>query len=240
VLARLQKRLRAGGFASFSDYLAHVESDASGDELVGLLDAIATNHTYFFREEQHFAFLTSRVVPQVGTLGGQPFRIWSMPCSSGEEPYSIAMTLADAFPGLDFSILASDLSTKALKAATAGVYKLHAVQGLGIDRLRRHFERGIGPQEGLARVNAAIRTRVSFERANLIELHDSQQRFDVVFCRNVLIYFDRAVQQRVVATLERHVKPGGYLFISHAESLNGLSHGLTWVAPAVYQRPHHG
>jgi chemotaxis protein methyltransferase CheR len=237
VMARLQKRLRHHGFSSFSTYLTHVERDASGEELVLLLDAIATNHTYFFREEQHFAYLTSRVLTEWrGRASGGPLRVWCAACSTGEEPYTLAMSLADAAPAVDFGLLASDLSTKALKAARSGVYRMSSVESLPPDLLRRHFERGMGEQEGFARVSASLRKRIAFRNLNLLEIGDVGERFDVIFCRNAMIYFDKAVQQRVVTMLERHLKPGGYLFISHSESLNGVSHGLRWMAPAVYQR----
>ena len=237
VTARLQKRLRAHGYGTFSAYLKHVEADASGDELTELLDAIATNHTYFFREEQHFDLLASRVVPEWRNHGGQgPFKIWSAACSTGEEPYTIAMTVLGIAPPVEFGIVASDLSTKALRAARAATYKMQGVQELPKDILRAHFERGMGQQAGLARVAAHVRKHVAFRNLNLLEIGDMGERYDVVFCRNVMIYFDKQVQQRVVSMLERHVKPGGYLFISHAESLNGVSHRLRWIAPAVYQR----
>ena len=237
VMARLQKRLRGHGLTSFTAYLDLVERDKSGDELVALLDAIATNHTYFFRETQHFGLLGARVVPEwLAARPARPLRIWSAACSSGEEPYTIAMTLADLPAPIDFGILASDMSTKVLATARSGVYKLSSVQSLPRELLRRHFERGTGAQEGLARVSAEIRRRVTFRNLNLLEIADVGERFDVIFCRNVMIYFDKNVQQRVVSMLERHLTPTGYLFISHSESLNGLTHSLRWVAPAVYAR----
>jgi chemotaxis protein methyltransferase CheR len=237
VTARLQKRLRALGLGSYKEYLACLQQDASGDEMVAFLDAITTNHTYFFREEQHFAYLTAQVLPVLRARPGRPpIEVWSAACSSGEEPYTLAITLADALPAdEDFRIFASDLSTKVLATARGGVYKMDRVKGLPLDLLRRHFERGMGDQQGLARVGSHLRRRVDFAQLNLLEIGDLGRRFDVIFCRNVMIYFDRAVQQRVVAMLERHLRPGGYLFISHSESLNGISHGLRWVAPAVYQ-----
>ena len=237
VMARLQKRLRLHGLTSFTAYLELVERDKAGDELVLLLDAIATNHTYFFREEQHFELLASRVVPEWrAQRPGGPLRIWSAAWSSGEEPYTIAMTLADLPAPIDFGILASDMSTKVLATAKSGVYKLSSVEALPRELLRRHFERGLGAQEGVARVVAGIRRHVSFQHLNLLEITDLGERFDVIFCRNVMIYFDKAIQQRVVTMLERHLKPNGYLFISHSESLNGLAHSLQWLAPAVYAR----
>jgi chemotaxis protein methyltransferase CheR len=237
VTARLQKRLRVHGYRTFSQYLQHVESDAKGDELTELLDAIATNHTYFFREEQHFDLLRERVVPEWRAKpSGGPFKVWSAACSTGEEPYTIAMTLRDLSPAPEFNIVASDLSTKALRGAKSAVYKLQGVESLSREVLRAHFERGMGEQAGLVRVNQAVRQHVTFRNLNLLEISDLGERYDVVFCRNVMIYFDKAVQQRVVQMLERHIKPGGYLFISHAESLNGVTHGLRWIAPAVYRK----
>jgi len=235
VTARLQKRVRAGGYETFTAYVKFVEQDPSGDELVALLDAISTNHTSFFREPQHFELLTSRIAPEVGPQG---IDIWSAACSSGEEPYTIAMTMADAL-GARVSgvrILASDLSTKVLAAARIGVYRMDRVEGLPREVLRRHFEKGLGAQAGLARVQSRLASLVKFDRLNLLDVGDLGRRFEVIFCRNVMIYFDRAVQQRVVSMLERHLKPGGWLFISHSESLNGITHGLQWVAPAVYRR----
>ncbi len=236
VLARLQKRLRSGGFGSFKDYLGYVESDTSGAEVTALLDAIATNHTSFFREPQHFEFLRSTVVPSHGNV---PIRIWSAACSSGEEPVTIAITLLDALERNQrprIRILASDLSTKALTIATSGIYKMERVAGIPLDTLRRHFERGLGSHAGQARVAAHVRRLIEYRQLNFLEAGDLGERFEVIFCRNVMIYFDRDIQQRVVSLLERHLAPGGYLFISHSESLNGISHGLRWVAPAIYQR----
>jgi chemotaxis protein methyltransferase CheR len=146
------------------------------------------------------------------------------------------MTLADLPAPIDFAIVASDLSTKVLAIAKSGVFKLSAVEALPRELLRRHFERGVGAQEGCARVSMRIRRRVSFRKLNLLEITDLGETFDVIFCRNVMIYFDKGVQQRVVTMLERHLTPNGYLFISHSESLNGLAHSLKWVAPAVYTR----
>jgi len=238
ILARLQKRLRSGGFTSFKDYLSHVEADLSGTELTSLLDAIATNHTSFFREPQHFEFLRSEVVPRLAQDGGR-IRVWCAACSSGEEPVTIAITLLDALQASQYGglrLFASDLSTKALATASAGVYKMERVSGIPLDVLRRHFERGMGAQAGQARVRAHVRRLIEYRQLNFLESGDLGERFDVIFCRNVMIYFDREVQQRVVSLLERHLAPGGYLFISHSESLNGTTHGLKWVAPAIYQR----
>jgi chemotaxis protein methyltransferase CheR len=240
VAARLQKRVRTGGFGGYSEYIRHVEQDDSGEELVLLLDAIATNHTSFFREPQHFQLLRETVLPPLIARGAAAkIEGWSAACSSGEEPYTIAMTLLETVPASmqpAVTLFASDLSTKVLKAAMGGVYKMDKVEGLPIEILRRHFEKGRGTLAGYARVQPQVRQLVEFARLNLLEIGDLGKRFSFVFCRNVMIYFDRAVQQKVVTMLERHLLPGGYLFISHSESLNGITHGLQWVAPAVYRR----
>jgi chemotaxis protein methyltransferase CheR len=239
VAARLQKRLRHHGLDSYKEYLELLQQDGSGDEMVAFLDALATNHTYFFREEQHFDFVRTTLVPELLARPGRAcIEGWSAACSSGEEPYTLAMTLAEALPDgpEGFRLLASDLSTKVLATARSGVYKMERVKDLPLNVLRRHFERGTGAQAGLARVVQPLRQRVEFAQLNLLEIGDLGRRFDFIFCRNVMIYFDRAVQQRVVTMLERHLRPGAYLFISHSESLNGITHGLRWVAPAVYQR----
>ncbi|MEI6669811.1 MAG: protein-glutamate O-methyltransferase CheR [Acidobacteriota bacterium] len=239
ITARLQKRLRTLGLTSFGLYLDLLERDGTGGEMTAFLDALATNHTSFFREPQHFELLRSRVIPELMARPGHPaIDIWSAACSTGEEPYTLAMTLAEALPsGAEgFRMLASDLSTKALTAARSATYKMDRVKDMPLDQLRRHFERGMGAQQGLARVAAPLRRSIEFAQLNLIEIGDLKRNFDVIFCRNVMIYFDVHVQQRVVSMLERHLRPNGYLFISHSESLNGVSHGLRWIAPAVYQR----
>jgi chemotaxis protein methyltransferase CheR len=236
VAARLQKRMRQLALSSYKDYLERLSSDRSGEELTLLLDAISTNHTSFFREPQHFAFLRDVVVPalsdqaKTGSLSA-----WCAASSSGEEPVTIAVTLLEA--GVErFDLLASDLSTKVLAIARQGVYKMDRVQGMPPALLRKYFQRGLGEQEGLARVAPEVRQRIQYRALNLIAMDRLDKVFDFIFCRNVMIYFDRPVQQRVVSMLERHLAPGGYLFISHSESLNGIVHGMTWIAPAIYRR----
>jgi chemotaxis protein methyltransferase CheR len=238
VVARLHKMLRSGGFRTFSEYVRHVETDRSGYELSGLIDAISTNHTSFFREDEHFRYLAARVVPPLAAAD-RPVRVWCAACSTGQEPVSIVVTLINALPQHQhrrIRLLASDISTRALKTASAGVYPSRVVQDVPSTVLKSHFERGLGADDGKVRVRTHVRRVIEYRRLNLIEIDGLNETFDVVFCRNVMIYFDKAVQQRVVSMIERHLAPGGYLFIAHSESLNGLSHELTWMAPAVYQR----
>ena len=235
VRARLTKRLRKLGLPDFDAYLTFVEQEPSRQEFAEMIDALTTNKTSFLREATHFDFLRDAVFPH---LDG-PVRIWSAGCSSGEEPYTLAMVLGEALPEPEAArvrLLASDLSTKVLATGRAGVYKLERLRDVDPALLRKYFEKGLGAQEGLARVKAHVRQRIRFEQLNLLEIGDLGTRFSVIFCRNVMIYFDRPVQQRVVSMLERHLLPGGYLFISHSESLNGISHDLRWMAPAVYRR----
>jgi chemotaxis protein methyltransferase CheR len=238
VAARLQRRLRATGFNSYSAYLRFVETDRTGRELRELLDAIATNHTTFFREQEHFAYLVDTVLPPL-LNGGHGIDIWCAACSTGEEPATLAVSLLEALPPGDearLRILASDISNKALATAAAGVYPIEKIAPIPRPLLSKYFERGLGNEAGLARVGREVRRVIDYRRINLLDVESLGNTFDAIFCRNVMIYFDTEIQQRVVAMLERHLAPGGYLFIAHSETLNGVSHGLRWVAPAVYRR----
>ena len=235
VTARLQKRVREGGFDSFAAYLAHVQADASGASMTRLLDSIATNHTHFFRESRHFDFLADHVPELLARAGGHGLEGWCAACSTGEEPYTILMRLHEA--GHDkVRLLASDISTKALATARAAVYPMARVEDIPLPLLHSYFEKGLGEQTGLARVTTRLRRQVEFRALNLLEIATLDRPFDFIFCRNVMIYFDKAVQQRVVTMLERHLKPGGYLFIAHSESLNRIVHGLEPVIPAVFRK----
>ncbi len=240
VTARLQKLLKQGGFATFRDYLRHLQADATGRELTAMLDAIATNHTAFFREPQHFEFLANVVLPPLAARAASvPILGWSAACSSGEEPYTIAITALEHLGEpvcRSMRVLASDLSTKALARAAAGVYRTERVSGLPRYLALKYFERPKTLPPGTVRVAEPVRRMVDLRQINLLDPVPAGRRFDFIFCRNALIYFDRQVQQLVVQQLEERLAPGGYLFTSHSESLNGLRHGLTWVAPAVYRR----
>jgi chemotaxis protein methyltransferase CheR len=240
IAARLQSRLRTLGLASYADYLRLLERDRSGDELVVLLDAIATNHTSFFREPRHFELLRELVVPFWRERGGaQPLAGWSIPCSSGEEPVTIAITLLEALAPAEqgrVALLGSDLSTKVLRAAERGVYGMERAKAVPPPLLRKYFERGQGAEDGLVRVAQGVRRLITYQRGNLLEIDDLGRRFEFIFCRNVMIYFDRRARQRAVTMLERHLAPGGYLFVGHVETLNDLHHALQRVAPAVLRR----
>jgi chemotaxis protein methyltransferase CheR len=240
VSARLQKRLRHHGVATFRDYLKLLQDDVTGEELTAMLDAITTNHTSFFREPQHFEYLATVVLPPLRDAHrAGPILGWSAACATGEEPYTIAITAAEVFgqaTGHSVRLLASDLSSRAVARAGAGIYRADRTTGMPRHLVLKYFQKAVGAQPGLLQVAAPIRQLIEFRRLNLLQPAPPGPPLDFIFCRNAMIYFDRAAQQRVIDTLESRLARGGYLFISHSESLNGLRHGLTWVAPAVYRR----
>lgn len=244
VSARLVKRLRATGLSSISEYCNYLRGPDAAEELKHLIDVISTNHTYFFREQSHFEAMRSIILPDLLSRRKQEnwsrLRIWSAACSSGEEPYSIGIDLAEYFStqsiNWDCEIEATDISSRILKRAAAGVYSSEAVSKIPPPLIRRHFQVGYGPQAGFHRVKPAIRRQIKFRRLNLLEQSPpGDERFQVIFCRNVMIYFDRETQARLVRRLRDRLVPGGYLLVGHSESLTGLNHGLKTVRPATYQ-----
>jgi chemotaxis protein methyltransferase CheR len=233
VEARLAKPLRRRGFASYKQYCEHVEADSTGEALAELANALTTNFTSFMREPAHFEFLRETVVPGLPPRG--PVEVWSAACSSGEEPYSILFTLLEAMPGADVRLFATDISTKVLTAAAEGIYSTEATDALPDAWRRRYFLRGNGRYEGKLRVKPEYRARVEFRRLNLLSGELPSRNFPVVFCRNVMIYFDKPTQETVVRRLSSRLAPGGHLLIGHSESLAGVAHGLEYVRPATYR-----
>lgn len=238
VAARLGKRIREGGFGSFQQYYQHVVGDPSGEALIGMIDALATNHTSFLREAAHFDFLREEVFPH---LRQRPrVDIWCAACSTGEEPYTLAFTLGDAW-GIEalqkVRIRATDISTKALAAAKSAVYPAERFTAVPQGWLRQFLLRGEGRWKGWYRVKPDIRSRVEFGRLNLVEAFTQRDLYPVILCRNVMIYFDKTTQEGVVNRLAACLEPGGYLFIGHAESLTGVRHDLNYVQPAIYRKP---
>jgi chemotaxis protein methyltransferase CheR len=237
LVTRLSKRLRELGVPSFQAYYNLIASDPGGSEFTRLLDLISTNKTDFFREPVHFEFLRTRILPELQRL--KQVRIWSAACSSGEEPYSIAMSVADGVeypPQWDCRILASDLSTRVLSKAASGIYEADRVRALPLDVLRRHFLKGRGEHAHLFKVKPHLTEMIVFRRINLIaERYPIKTPLDMIFCRNVMIYFDRPTQARLMAKFRHHLKPGGYLFIGHSESLQWVDHQFRYVAPTIYR-----
>ncbi len=217
--ARLGKRLRATGINSVKEYLLLIERDEN--ELRNFLDAVSTNHTYFFRESHHFEYLQEKHAT-----------IWCAACSSGEEPYSIAIYCLER--GFKPTILATDISINVLKKAKAGIYPLEKVKSINKEILKKYFEKGVGKWEGYVRVKEQLRGMVTFKRFNLLKGQVPIEAFDVIFCRNVLIYFNRQTKEFVVNRLFKALKWGGYFIIGGAESLTGITHSLSYVKPSIY------
>lgn len=238
VVSRLAKRLRELGIDTFQQYFNLVTGSAGQDEFTRLLDLISTNKTDFFREPKHFDFLREEVLPALTST--RRVRIWSSASSSGEEPYTIAMTLYDGVEDPErwhFHILASDLSTRVLAKASSGVYDAERVRDLPAATVKRHFLNGRGAAAGQVKVKPHLSGMVTFRRINLMdERYPIKTPLDVIFCRNVMIYFDRPTQERLVGRFHRYLKPGGYLFIGHSESLQWLNQSFKSIAPTIYRK----
>jgi len=236
--SRLQKRLSQLGLTSFQDYYDLVVGGHSDAELTTMLDCISTNQTEFFREPHHFTFLRERVLPELAV--DKTVRIWSTACSSGEEPYSIAMTLFDTIDSpstWNCRILASDISTRMLAKAATGQYSHEKINSLSSDLVRRHFLLGKGSRRELVKIKPHIANMAVFRRINLMDdRYPIKSLLDVIFCRNVMIYFDRETQAKVLARLSQYLKPGGYLFIGHSETIQGISDAFQYVAPTIYRK----
>jgi chemotaxis protein methyltransferase CheR len=237
VSTRLAKQIRQSGHGSFNAYYQHVVGDRTGQALVSLINALTTNHTSFFREQAHFEFMRDTFLPE--HKDRQHIDIWSAACSSGEEPYTIAMCLAEELGPAVYEkvrIIATDISTQVLTKADRGVYPAERFEGVSDIRLRKFWLRGEGDWAGWYRVKKDLRALVKFQRFNLLGTESDPGRFQLIFCRNVMIYFDKPTQQRVVQRLAGCLDPGGYLFTGHSESLTGIDHGLEYIKPAIYHK----
>jgi chemotaxis protein methyltransferase CheR len=242
VRARLGKRLRVGRFESFKEYYEYVLNDKTGEELARLLDAISTNTTHFYREKRHFELLTRMVEEHLKDADqrSRTLRIWSAGCSSGEEPYSIAMTVHNLVKNrgkVEVKILATDLSVQMLSQAKLGIYEALRLGTLPPTFAHSYFTACGGRKSGQVQVVPEIRKLITFARFNLMQQRfPFKYPFDAIFCRNVMIYFDRPTQQELVARFHDHLKPGGLLLIGHSESLNAIKHSYHYVEPAVYRK----
>lgn len=242
VRARLGKRLRQGKFKSFKDYFQFVVHDESGEELVYLLDSISTNLTSFFREQVHFDFLREELIPRWrGSKKGRenPITIWSAGCSTGEEVYSIAITLLEGLGAAEtrnIRLLATDISTKVLKKAVAGIYEKDRIRNLSPAVVKKYFLRGENHWREHVKIKNPVKELVVFKRLNLMEPFSFQEPFDCIFCRNVMIYFDKKTQEILVNRFHQQLQPAGVLFIGHSESLTGIRHPYQYVRPAVYRK----
>ena len=239
--SRLQKRLRALQIPNFSDYVDYVFSPEGENEIISMMDVVSTNKTDFFRENQHFEFLLDTILPEINGINGQNFiKVWSAGCSSGEEPYTLAIVLSEfarKVKSFDFQILGSDLSTIVLEKAVTAIYPEEKVEVIPLDLKKRYLLRSKDRNKPTVRIVPELRAKTSFMRLNFMdEVYNAPQNFDIVFCRNVLIYFDRATQEKVINKLCRHLKQGGYFFLGHSESVTGINVPLKQIRPTVFKR----
>ena len=233
VSARLRRLVRAGGHRSFQQYYRSIVEDRTGESLLAMIDALATNHTSFLREPAHFDFLRDQVLPKLALRDS--IEVWSAAASSGEEVWTLAMVLSEA-GSRRARVYGSDISNKVLAFAQAGVYPRERCLSIPPLWLGRYF-RPPGTASAGYSVAPVLRSMVSFRRINLVESYSWPRAFPVIFCRNVMIYFDRDTQEKVVRQLAEHLEPGGYLFVGHAESLTRVAHQLEYIRPAVYRKP---
>jgi len=244
VRARLGKRVRQGGFKSFREYFHRVEQDRTGEELCALLDAISTNTTHLFREIHHFNFLRETIGRWLGDKTWRSrhsaLRIWSAACSSGEEPHSVAMVAHDALqahPGIELKILATDLSTRMLSRAKLGRYEPHRVGTVPPQMRNRYLSKVQHDGQAYLQIVPELRRIITFARLNLMTAtFPFRHGFDIVFCRNVMIYFDRPTQETLVNKFVHHLLEDGYLLIGHSESLSAVNHPLSYVEPTIYRK----
>jgi chemotaxis protein methyltransferase CheR len=233
VVGRLTRRIESLGHRSYGEYFHRISGHLDPEERQWALDALTTNETYFFREPQHFAYLSENVLPLVPPGAG--FRVWSAASSSGEEAYSIAMLLAERLGQAPWEIVGSDISTKVLDQARRGLYAMDRAEKIPQPYLRTYCLKGTGEQEGKFMIEPWLRKRVQFMQANLMGPLPKIGQFEVIFLRNVLIYFDLPTKRRVISNLLPFLKPGGYFFSGHSESLTGLVEGLKAIKPAIYR-----
>jgi chemotaxis protein methyltransferase CheR len=240
VYGRLARRLRALQMQSFGDYIKLIER-GEPQELEEFVNAVTTNLTSFFRESHHFDFLGSQLLPSVTAQAGGPrrLRIWCCAASTGEEPYSIAMVLREAqalLAGWDVKLLATDLDSAVLAAGQAGVYASERFNGMDPKRMARFFEKGSGPQAGRFRAKEELRNLITFRKLNLMEEWPMRGPFDAIFCRNVIIYFDKPTQRALFERMARLQRPGDFLFLGHSESLYRVSDRYELIGRTIYRR----
>jgi chemotaxis protein methyltransferase CheR len=236
VKTRLMKRLRVLKMENFDDYLRYVESHDGDGEINWMIDVMTTNQTSFFREPAHFDFLSERLFPN---FKNEKLRLWSAACSTGQEPYSIAMLIKDSAPDFlsrDVRILATDISQTVLERARVGFYLQEQLKGLTKEMVRKHFVPCAEKVPNRYKIKDDLRSLVSFAWLNLTEDWPMKGPFHVIFCRNVMIYFDRLTQQELVRRFWDLLEPGGYLFVGHSEGLSAISHSFQYVQPAIYRK----
>lgn len=242
--SRLNSRLKVLGLNSFKEYIDYVFSgkDTNDHELIMLIDTMTTNLTEFFREPQHFDYMRTNVLPEYSKQGRTSIKLWSAGCSTGQEPYTLSIVMSEFIrqnAGMlrGYSVLATDVSTKVLDTASAAVYDLQAVANIPKDIKQRYFLKSKNEINPQVRLKQDIRNHVDFMRLNFMDddfgFRDTMQ---IIFCRNVLIYFDKPTQERVIQKFMNYLEPNGYLFLGHSETIFGMNLPLKTVAPTVFQR----
>lgn len=242
--SRLHKRLRELKINNFSDYCDYVFSKEgqNNNELIHMIDVVSTNKTDFFREPIHFDYLTNVALPAfyAGNKIKHPLKIWSAACSSGEEPYTLAIVLsefAENNQGFDYSILGTDISTQILRKAINAVYKEERIAVIPIGLKKKYFLRSKNQTEKLVKVDDSLRKKVTYSRLNFMDAqYDIKDTFDIIFCRNALIYFNREIQESVINKLCMKLKKGGYFFLGHSESIIGMNVPLSQIKPTIFKR----
>jgi chemotaxis protein methyltransferase CheR len=244
VRARLAKRLREGRFETFSEYIRHVMDDPTGREFSLLVDSLSTNLTKFFREDQHFEYMRSQLLPRIMAAKQSRrelrIRAWSAGCSTGEEPYSIAITLLEAVQGRgrwDIKLLATDVSTRVLDQAQRGLYDKDRIEPIPLPLRSKYLNHVRERGQELYEVGDSLRGVVLFRYLNLMQEWPVKGPLDFIFCRNVMIYFDKPTQGRLINRYYDLLGPGGVLFTGHSESLTGIDHKFKYVQPTIYTKP---
>ncbi|HON19153.1 MAG TPA: protein-glutamate O-methyltransferase [Salinivirgaceae bacterium] len=238
--SRLQKRLKVLGMRSFKEYCDYVFSAEGSNEVIHMMDVVSTNKTDFFREPIHFDFLRETILPELVANGQRSVKIWSAGSSSGEEAYTIAITIsefAETKNPIDFQIIGTDISTQVLKTAIEGIYKEDKIANLPLSIKKKYFLRSKDPEKKLVRIVPQLRQKVKFGRLNLMDdIYPINETFDIVFCRNTLIYFDRPTQEKVINKLCQHLRPNGYFFLGHSESITNMAVPLMHLKPTIFKR----
>ena len=232
LVSRLSKRLKHLGFVSFTQYYRHLINRQDPRELQIMVDLLTTNETYFFREPKHFDFLRTHAVRH----HGRPFRIWSAAASSGEEAYTMAMVLADALGGDHWEVVGTDISTQVLDRAQRGHYPQERIDGIPPALLKKYCLKGLHEYAGTLLIVKELRERVKFLQSNLLNPRQGLGQFDMIFLRNVMIYFDSETKRKVVSNLLSFLKDDGYFIVGHSETLNGITDELVSVCPTIYRR----
>ena len=238
--SRLVSRLKINGIKSYADYTKYVLSgEASESEIVNMIDLVSTNKTDFYRESAHFDFMKDVILPDfLASESRQPMKIWSSASSSGEEAYTIAMVISEFIENnrkIDFEILGTDISARILEKAKLGIYPLDRVDVIPLSQKKKYLLRSKDEENPMVRIVPHLRTKARFQRLNLMDSsYNVPKDFDIIFCRNVLIYFDRETQEKVINKLCMHLKPGGYFFLGHSESISGIDVPLKPLKPTMF------